>query len=69
MSIIYKNFYNIYLNFIFYILNFNFYPKWPLTLRCPFITAGSSVSPTNLYKTLILYIGLLARDLLWGGGS
>lgn len=39
------------------------------TLRCSFITAGSPVSPASLYKTLILCIGLLARDLLWGEGS
>lgn len=39
------------------------------TLRFSFKTTGSPVSPTSLYKTLILYIGLLARDLLWGEGS
>lgn len=51
-------------SFIFEFLNFYFYHEWPLTLRCPLITTGSPVSPTNPYKTLILYTGLLARDLL-----
>lgn len=69
-------FLNFYFFFFFFFLFKNFFSVYfyfchecLLTLRCPFITTGSCVPPTNLYRTLILYIGLLAMDFLWGEGS